>query len=142
VTVTAIARDAAGNEGTASATTTVSVQPDSEPPQVTLQAPAETAPGATLRVSARADDAVGVARVVFLLGTSEIGTDTEAPYEATTTVAPGTGNALSHGSRLRRCRNMGEATGNVCRFQRDDRSGRHARCPHQRRRRGALDVSA
>ena len=147
VTVTAIARDAAGNEGTASATTTVSVQPDSEPPQVTLQAPAETAPGATLRVSARADDAVGVARVVFLLGTSEIGTDTEAPYEATTTVAPGTapGNALVVTARaFDGAGNMGEATGNVSVASNADTTAPVVTldAPAEVTAGGALDVSA
>ncbi len=88
VTVTAVARDAAGNTASASASVAVSVQPDSEPPLVTLSAPSQTSPGATLRTAAQVVDAVGVARVVFLLGSTEVGSDTEAPYEMTMPVAP------------------------------------------------------
>ena len=160
VSVTALARDVAGNTASASASVTVSVQPDSEPPQVTLLAPAQTSPGATLRVAAQAVDAVGVARVVFLLGLAEVGTDSDAPYEVTMPVAPDTavgGSLVLTARAFDAAGNTGEA---VCHHRRR-RDGRHggaddrARCSrrsdggrcarrlgdgHGRRRRGARRV--
>jgi hypothetical protein len=91
-TLSAVARDAAGNT-TLSSSVTVSVG-DATPPSVTLTAPA---PGATVSgnvaVSASASDNVGVAGVQFRLDGANLGAeDTTAPYSVTwqtTTAANG-----------------------------------------------------
>lgn len=79
-TITAVARDAAGNVATAAITVTVSN--DGTPPSVAIAAPA---PGAALRgtanVTANASDNVGVAGVQFRLDGANLGAeDTSAPY--------------------------------------------------------------
>jgi hypothetical protein len=80
-TITAVARDAAGNVST-SAAVSVTVSNDSAPPTVALTAPSA---GAALRgttsVSATASDNVGVAGVQFRLDGASLGAeDTSAPY--------------------------------------------------------------
>ncbi|HET7694175.1 MAG TPA: PKD domain-containing protein [Vicinamibacterales bacterium] len=79
----AIARDAAGNAGSASVTMTIASQPDATPPTVSLSHAAETSPGAVLRLVAQAQDAVGVARVTFFINGAAAGIDEAAPYEFT-----------------------------------------------------------
>ncbi|HXI30676.1 MAG TPA: Ig-like domain-containing protein, partial [Vicinamibacterales bacterium] len=80
-TLTARARDAAGNT-TTSAAVTVTVSNDTTPPTVTITAPANgaTASG-TVTVTANATDNVAVAGVQFLLDGANLGAeDTAAPY--------------------------------------------------------------
>lgn len=66
---------------------------DTTPPTVNVTAPASGATvGGTVTVSASASDAVGVARVEFLVDGSVVATDSAAPYELawdSTTVANG-----------------------------------------------------
>jgi hypothetical protein len=78
-TLTAKAYDAAGN--TAVATVTVTANNDLTAPTVTLTAPGagETLSG-TVVLSAAASDDRAVSKVVFFVGTTQVGTDTTAPY--------------------------------------------------------------
>jgi hypothetical protein len=92
-TLTARARDAAGNSASASVTVTVN-NPDTTPPTVSITAPANTATVlGTITVSANASDANGVAGVQFQLDGANLGAeDTAAPYSVswnTTTAANG-----------------------------------------------------
>ncbi len=97
-TLTAIARDAAGNTKTsASLTVTVSntstPPADTTPPTVTLTAPTAGTISGTVTVSASASDNVGVAGVQFRLQGANLGAeDTSSPYSTswnTTTVPNG-----------------------------------------------------
>src|SRR5262249_19851960 len=93
-TLTARARDAAGNL-TISSSVTVTVNNDTIPPTVTLTAPANGATlSGTVGISADASDNVGVAGVQFLLDDAPLGgEDTASPFAAswdTTAVANGT----------------------------------------------------
>jgi hypothetical protein len=96
-TLTAVARDAAGNR-TTSAPVTVTVNntvPDTTPPTVSITAPANGATvSATVAVSAGAADNVGVAGVQFRLDGANLGAeDGSAPYSVswnTTTAGNGT----------------------------------------------------
>ena len=96
-TLTAVARDAAGNR-TTSAAVTVTVSnappPDTTPQSVGLTAPSNGATvSATVAVTANASDNVGVVGVQFLLDGGNLGTeDTAAPYSVswnTTSAANG-----------------------------------------------------
>ena len=82
-TLSAVARDAAGNTG-ASAVVSVTVANDPTPPSVTMSAPADgsTVSGTTVTVSATASDNVAVAGVQFKLdGTTNVGAeDTTSPH--------------------------------------------------------------
>ena len=84
-TLSAVARDAAGNR-TTSASVTVTVNnappPDTTPPAVSLTAPANGATvSGTITVSASASDNVGVAGVQFFSDGTALGAeDTTAPY--------------------------------------------------------------
>lgn len=96
-TLTAIARDAAGNEGTSSpvAMTVNNVEGDTTPPSVATTSPGSgSVVSATVSVSASATDNVGVVGVQFLLDGAPLGPeDTTAPYAIswnTTLVANGT----------------------------------------------------
>src|SRR5579864_7187977 len=86
-TLTAIARDAAGNR-TTSAGVTVTVSnappPDTTPPTVSITSPGGGATvSGTVSVTANASDNVGVAGVQFLLDGTNLGAeDTAAPYTA------------------------------------------------------------
>ena len=81
------ARDTSGNSTSAEIVVAVTAQPDTQPPSVTLNAPAQASPGATINLSASATDNVGVASVTFsLAAASAIATDTDKPYGATFTV--------------------------------------------------------
>ncbi|HJU44099.1 MAG TPA: Ig-like domain-containing protein [Vicinamibacterales bacterium] len=81
-TVTAVARDAAGNTATA---TTVNVTVDNTPPTVSVTAPAAgSLVKQSITVSANASDNIAVAGVQFLVNGTAIGAeDLLAPYEAT-----------------------------------------------------------
>jgi hypothetical protein len=80
-TLTAVARDAAGNQTTAAAIV-VTVANDTTAPTVTLTGPAGEGVIGTVTVSATATDDVGVAGVQFLLDGVTLGAeDTAAPYE-------------------------------------------------------------
>jgi hypothetical protein len=94
--LTAIARDAAGNRTTSVAVTvTVSnTTPDTTPPSVSITAPANGATvSTTVTVSANASDNVGVAGVQFYVDGATLGVeDTAGPYSVswdTTSVANG-----------------------------------------------------
>ncbi len=96
-TLTAIARDAAGNQ-TTSAAVSVTVNngaSDTTPPTVSITAPATgSTVSATVTLSATASDNVGVVGVQFKLDGANLGAeDTAGPYSIswnTTTVANGT----------------------------------------------------
>src|SRR5205085_1220710 len=81
-TLTAVARDAAGHQTTASAVS-VTVTNDTAAPSVTVTSPAAAGNvSATVTVSAMAADDIGVAGVRFLLDGMPLGEeDTTAPYE-------------------------------------------------------------
>ncbi|HEY6503024.1 MAG TPA: Ig-like domain-containing protein [Chitinophagaceae bacterium] len=91
-TLTARARDAAGNT-TTSAGVVVNVNNDTQAPTVNLTEPAAGTVVATINVSANAADNVGVAGVQFLLDGNNLGAeDVTAPYTIswnTTTIADG-----------------------------------------------------
>jgi hypothetical protein len=91
-TLSAIARDAAGNKATASVSVTVSN--DTTPPTVAITAPANGANlSGTITLSANASDNVGVVGVQFQLDGANLGAeDIASPYSTTwnsTTVANG-----------------------------------------------------
>jgi len=94
-TLTAVARDAAGNTATATIVTVTVSNADATPPSVAMTAPANgaTVSGTTVTVSATAADNVGVAGVQFKLDGANLGAeDTVSPYSVTwdsTTVAGG-----------------------------------------------------
>ncbi len=92
-TLSAVARDAAGNTTTSTAIT-VTV-PDTTAPTIAMTAPADGATvTGTVTVSATAADNVGVAGVQFLLDGANLGAeDTSSPYSVTwntATAVPGT----------------------------------------------------
>ena len=92
-TLTAVARDAAGNTTTATVVT-VTVSNDSTPPTVSMTAPAAgTVSGSAVTVSATAADNIAVVGVQFKLDGVNLGAeDTATPYTLTwntTTVANG-----------------------------------------------------
>src|SRR5205809_987801 len=80
-TLTAVARDAAGNR-TTSAAVTVTVFNDTTPPTVSITSPVSGATvGGTTSVTANASDNVGVVGVQFLLDGANLGVeDAAAPY--------------------------------------------------------------
>jgi RHS repeat-associated protein len=85
-TLTAKAYDAAENEGvSAPVDVTVSNQPDTEPPEVTLTAPADEAivSASSVSVTATATDNVWVTRVEFYIDDVLRSTDTTSPYSWT-----------------------------------------------------------
>ncbi len=82
-TLTAIARDAAGNTASASITVNVS-NADTTPPSVSCTSPAAGAVvSGVVNTSANASDNVGVASVEFKVDGVAFGTDSSAPYAAT-----------------------------------------------------------
>src|SRR5947208_658676 len=92
-TLTAVARDAAGNR-TTSAAVTVTVFNDTTPPTVSITSPVSGATvGGTTSVTANASDNVGVVGVQFLFDGANLGAeDTTAPYSVswnTTTASNG-----------------------------------------------------
>jgi hypothetical protein len=95
--ITATARDAAGNRTTATAVsvTVANPVPDTTPPNVAITAPANGASvSGTLTISANASDNVGVVGVQFILDGAPFGAEvTSAPYQRswnTTTATNGT----------------------------------------------------
>ena len=98
--LTAIARDAAGNRGSANPiTVTVSNQTDTTPPTVRMTAPANGATvSGTVTVSANASDNVGVVGVQFELDGAPLGAEiTSAPYTMSwdSTTASNGGHSLT-----------------------------------------------
>jgi Big-like domain-containing protein len=91
-TLSAVARDAAGNS-TISASVTVTVANDTVAPTVALTSPAAGSVSGTVTVAASASDNVGVTSVQFRLDGAALGADdTSAPYSVawdTTTAADG-----------------------------------------------------
>ena len=106
--LTAVARDAAGNVRT-SAAITVTVSNDSTPPTVSLTSPASGATvSGTVTVTATASDNVGVVGVQFRLDGAVLGAeDATAPYSVpwTTTTASNGSHSLTAVAR--------DAAGNV-----------------------------
>ena len=92
-TLTARARDAAGNQATSTAVTVSNVVGDTTPPTVSIASPANGVKvSGTVTVSANATDNVGVVGVQFLLDGAPLGSeDTAAPYSISWDTA-GTGN--------------------------------------------------
>jgi Domain of unknown function (DUF4082)/Bacterial Ig-like domain/Bacterial Ig domain len=94
-TLTAVARDAAGNTATATSVTVTVNNADVTPPTVAMTAPANgaTVSGNSLAVSATASDNVAVVGVQFKIDGANLGAeDTATPYSVTwntTTVANG-----------------------------------------------------
>src|SRR5206468_3471819 len=93
-TLTATARDAAGNRTTSSPVSVTVSNADTTPPAVSISAPASGATvSGTVTVSASASDNVGVAGVQFLVDGANLGgEDTASPYSVswkTTTVGNG-----------------------------------------------------
>jgi hypothetical protein len=78
--LTAKAYDAANNVGT-SAVVNVTFDNDFSPPTATLTSPAEgeTLSG-TVTFTATASDMSGISRVAFFVGTTQVGSDSSAPY--------------------------------------------------------------
>jgi hypothetical protein len=104
-TITARARDAAGNQ-TTSAVVDVTVSnaaPDTTPPAVSVSAPADGATvTGTVSVSATASDNVGVVGVQFLLDGAALGAeDTSAPYSVSWNSASATNGAHTITARAR-----------------------------------------
>ncbi|MFA5809987.1 MAG: Ig-like domain-containing protein, partial [Thermoleophilia bacterium] len=103
-TLTAIARDAAGNKTTSNpVVVTIGNLPDTTPPSVSLSSPA---PGATVSgtavVSANASDNVSVAGVQFLLDGVNLGAeDTTAPYSISWDTATATNGLHTLTARAR-----------------------------------------
>ena len=97
-TITAIARDAAGNR-TTSAAVTVTVLNDTTPPSVSISAPAAGATvSSTVTVVGTASDNVGVAGVQFKLDGANLGAEvTAAPFQVAwdTTTAHNGSHTLS-----------------------------------------------
>jgi len=82
-TISAVARDAAGNTSTASVTVTVLLgAPDTTPPTVSITSPANNSTVSnTITVSANASDNVGVAGVQFTVDGANVGSEvTSSPY--------------------------------------------------------------
>jgi len=98
-TLTAIARDAAGNRTTSSAVVVTVSNQDTTPPTVALTAPAANATvSATITVSANASDNVGVAGVQFQLDGANLGAeDITSPYSISwnTTTASNAAHTLT-----------------------------------------------
>jgi len=94
-TLTAVARDAAGNTATSSAVTVTVSNVDATPPTVNLTAPVSGAyvHGTAVALSANASDNIAVAKVQFQIDGVNVGSaDTTAPYTAswnTTSVTDG-----------------------------------------------------
>jgi hypothetical protein len=83
-TLTAVARDGAGNSATSSPAVWVTV--DSAPPSVAVSAPATdaTLSGSAVQVKATASDNIGVSGVQFRVDGKDLGAeDTSAPYSTT-----------------------------------------------------------
>ena len=80
-TLTAVARDGAGNTQTATAFTVTVNNADSTPPTVSMTAPSNgaTVSGTAVTVSANASDNIGVVGVQFLLDNAPIGLEVTAP---------------------------------------------------------------
>jgi hypothetical protein len=100
--LTAVARDAAGNQ-TTSAAVSVTVFNDSTPPTVSITAPATgaTVSGAVV-VSASATDNVGVVGVQFLLDGAPLGAETTAvPYAVSWNTVAATNGAHTLAARAR-----------------------------------------
>jgi len=83
-TLSAVARDTAGNSATTTESVTIS-NADVTPPTVSFTAPASgaTVSGSSVSLAANASDNVAVASVQFLIGSTSISTDSSSPYTAT-----------------------------------------------------------
>src|SRR5262249_19247511 len=90
-TLSAIARDAAGNKSTTTVTVTATHPfPDTTPPRVSITAPATGATvSGTISVSANASDNDGVVGVQFQLDAANLGAeDTASPYSVSWNTTP------------------------------------------------------
>ena len=104
-TLTARARDAAGNQTTSSAVsvTVSNAAPDTTPPSVSISAPsAGSTVNGTVSVSANAADNIGVVGVQFLLDGVNLGAeDTAAPYTVSWNTASASNGTHSLTARAR-----------------------------------------
>jgi hypothetical protein len=89
VVIEAVALDAAGNPGSASARVAIVSGADVTPPEVSLLAPPRAAPGSSVALRALASDERGVAAVSFFASGEEIASDALPPYDASFTVPAG-----------------------------------------------------
>ncbi len=79
--LTAVARDAAGNFRTSTAVSVTVNNPDTQPPSVSITSPAAGAVAGTISINANASDNVAVAGVQFKIDNVNLGAeDTSAPY--------------------------------------------------------------
>ena len=83
IVVRATARDAANNQASTEATVTITAVPDTEPPTVEVHAPPKAAPGSQVRITATAQDNVGVQSVSLAVGGGAATTLPTPPYEIT-----------------------------------------------------------
>ncbi len=91
----AVAVDAAGKSGESTATVTINI--DVTKPTVSLTAaPTVVAAAGKVTLTASASDNVGVAKVTFYRGATEIGTDTTAPYTFDDNVTAANNGTLSY----------------------------------------------
>ncbi|OLD56744.1 MAG: hypothetical protein AUI64_01705, partial [Acidobacteria bacterium 13_1_40CM_2_64_6] len=109
-TLTAVARDAAGNTTTSAPVTVIvsNTAPDTTPPTVSMTAPASGATvSSSVTVSATASDNVGVVGVQFLLDGTAVGAeDTSSPYSIAWNTATASNGVHTLAARAR------DATGN------------------------------
>ena len=110
-TLTAVARDAAGNTATSAPVAITVANAGTTAPTVAITAPSGTVSG-VVTISANASDNVGVAGVQFLVDNNPVAAeDTASPYSVswnTTTVANGTHTLTARRPRRhRQHRNLG-----------------------------------
>jgi hypothetical protein len=83
ITISATAKDAAGNSSTTAASVKIVAVPDTVPPTVTLTAPTTVAAGSRITISAVASDSQGVAKLDFYADGVAIGSSAAATPSAT-----------------------------------------------------------
>src|SRR5262249_38277483 len=107
--LTAVARDAAGNQTISTVVSVTVSNVDTTPPTVSLTAPADNATvGGTVSVSATASDNVGVVGIQFLLDGNALGNeDTTSPYSVNWDTLTATNSTHTLTARAR------DAAGNV-----------------------------
>ncbi|MCP4491534.1 MAG: hypothetical protein GY820_30125, partial [Gammaproteobacteria bacterium] len=86
ITVDILALDTEDNSASEQVSFTVAETADTVPPSVSLEAPAEAAPGRTVLLKAEASDNTGVLKVVFYADNAALAEDTASPYEVSYTV--------------------------------------------------------
>ncbi len=135
--LTAVARDAAGNNATSSAIT-VNVNNDVTSPAVSITSPTGGNISGTITVTANASDNVGVTGVQFLLNGTNLGSeDLTAPYSIswnTTTLANNSYNISARARDAAGYTTMSVLGGSRCK-QRHTGARCHCGCSHRVARR-------